>query len=217
MKAGKVQAKAAVVLVLILIIVGIIVAGITKENSMPKLSKEKMQENMEQAEKVKEEEAKASDEKTEADGGYTKELKSFQISVANTAADGEGKEEGQAEAGEAKETKGVDEQKESEEKGEYLCSYTSDRLVTEEDVEELNSKTYENLPQGKGIIQMVVNEIYARYGYQFQNEEIQSYFDQKEWYQNIKVRNTNMDDVIKNMTKTERENVEFLSAYIVEE
>ncbi len=209
MKTGKVQAKAAVVLALILIIVGIIVAGITKENSMPKLSKEKMQENMEQAEKVKEEEAEASDEKTEADGGYSKELESFQISAAKTVADGEVKEEGQA--GEA------EEKKESEEEGGYLCGYTSERLVTEEDVEELNSKSYENLPQGKGVIQMVVNEMYARYGYQFQNEEIQIYFDQKEWYQNIKVRNTNMDDVIKNMAKTERENVEFLSAYIVEE
>ena len=84
-------------------------------------------------------------------------------------------------------------------------------------MEKLNSKTYENLPQGKGIIQMVVNEMYARYGYQFQNEEIQSYFDQKEWYQKITVRSADMDDVIKSMTETERENVEFLSEYIVEE
>ena len=59
--------------------------------------------------------------------------------------------------------------------------------------------------------------MYARYGYQFQNEEIQSYFDQKEWYQKITVRSADMDDVIKSMTETERENVEFLSEYIVEE
>lgn len=210
MKTGKVQAKAAVVLALILIIVGIIVAGIVKESSMPKLSKEKMQENMEQAATIREEESKSSDEKAEADGKYSKELESFQISAAKTAVDKEVKEE---QAGEAKEK---EEQNNQEEDG-YLCGYTSERLVTEEDVEELNSKTYEDLPQGKGIIQMVVNEMYARYGYEFQNEEIQSYFDQKEWYQKITVRNTNMDDVIKNMTETERNNVEFLSAYIVEE
>ena len=55
MKTGKIQAKAAVVLALILIIVGIIVTGIAKETSMPKLSKERMKENFEQAEKAKEE------------------------------------------------------------------------------------------------------------------------------------------------------------------
>ena len=213
MKTGKIQAKAAVVLALILIIVGIIVTGIAKETSMPKLSKERMKENFEQAEKAKEE-TEVTGEKTEADERYAKNLESFQISAAEAAVNGAVKEDQISETEEMKETEG---KKESEEEGEYLCRYTSERLVTEEDVEKLNSKTYENLPQGKGIIQMVVNEMYARYGYQFQNEEIQSYFDQKEWYQKITVRSADMDDVIKSMTETERENVEFLSEYIVEE
>ena len=64
---------------------------------------------------------------------------------------------------------------------------------------------------------MVVNELYAKYGYQFGNEEIQGYFDQQEWYQDIPTRNTDMNDVIQKMTGTERANVEFLSPYIEEE
>lgn len=97
-----------------------------------------------------------------------------------------------------------DEDEEDDAENSYLCAYSSDRLMTEEDVQELQQGTYADLPQGKGIIRMVVNELYAKYGYQFGNEEIQAYFNQKEWYQDIPTRNTDMNDVIKKMTDTER-------------
>ena len=110
-----------------------------------------------------------------------------------------------------------DEDEEDDAENSYLCAYSSDRLMTEADVQELKEGTYADLPQGKGIIRMVVNELYAKYGYQFGKEEIQAYFNQKEWYQDIPTRSTDMNDVIKKMTDTERANVEFLSPYIEEE
>ena len=103
------------------------------------------------------------------------------------------------------------------ETGEYLCSYSSERQMTEADVSELRSGTYEDLPEGKNIIRMVINELYAKYGYQFNNEEIQKYFEQKQWYQDITVRNKDMDSIFKGMTDIEKSNVEFLSAFGEEE
>lgn len=101
--------------------------------------------------------------------------------------------------------------------GEYLCSYSSERQMTEADVAELKAGTYEDLPEGKNIIQMVINELYAKYGYQFSNEEIQKYFEQKQWYQDITVRNDDMEGIFKGMTDIEKANVEFLSAFGEEE
>ncbi len=100
---------------------------------------------------------------------------------------------------------------------EYLCTYSSERLMTEADVAELQAGVYENLPEGKNIIQMVINEMYAKYGYQFQNEAIQSYFDQKEWYQQITVRNSDMEAILSGMTDIEVANVQFLAPYGEEE
>lgn len=96
---------------------------------------------------------------------------------------------------------------------EYLCSYSADRLLTEADINELKNTQYEDLPEGKDIIQMVINEMYARHGYEFNNEEIQAYFNGKKWYQNIEERNDSMDDIYNNMSDIERKNVDFISEY----
>lgn len=99
----------------------------------------------------------------------------------------------------------------------YLCSYSAERLLTESDVETLNQATYEGLPEGKSIIQMVINEMYAKHGYEFENEEIQAYFNRQSWYQNINVHNRDMDSIFEDMTDMEKANVEFLSAHNGEE
>ena len=95
----------------------------------------------------------------------------------------------------------------------YLCAYSTERLLTEEDIEELRAGEYDELPQGKSIIRMVINEMYARYGYQFENEEIQAFFDRQSWYQDIALRDTNMTDIYNNMSEIERANVDFLAAH----
>ena len=128
----------------------------------------------------------------------------------------QGQDEAEAEEGYEGHTKAITAFQVTSAGADYLCSYSSDRLMTEADVQELKQGTYEGLPQGMGIIRMVVNEIYAKNGYQFGNEVIQEYFDQKQWYQAIPTRNAEMDSVIQEMTSTERANVEFLSPYIEE-
>ncbi len=99
---------------------------------------------------------------------------------------------------------------------EYLCSYSSDRLLDESDIEYLKQKKTDPFPANETILQMVVNEIYAKYGYTFRNEEIQQYFENKQWYQDITIRIKEMDQVFDRMTKTEQENVKFLSAHMEE-
>lgn len=95
----------------------------------------------------------------------------------------------------------------------YLCSYSNERLVTEEDIDKLKNTKYDNLPAGKDIIQMVINEMYARHGYKFNNKDIQAYFDSKKWYKDIKDHNDNMDDIYNNMSDIERKNVDFISGH----
>lgn len=98
-----------------------------------------------------------------------------------------------------------------EDDDEYLCSFSSERLLTEADIRNLRAGVYDDLPEGKDIIQMVVNEMYARYGYQFNNQEILAYFEQKQWYNDIMGKTSDMDYIYQNMSEIEKENVSFLS------
>lgn len=93
----------------------------------------------------------------------------------------------------------------------YLCSYSTEREITAEDVESLKAGTYTNLPADKDILRMVINEMYAKYGYEFSDADIQSYFDQKQWYQNITDRNDDMDIIYQGMTDIEKTNIDFLT------
>ena len=95
----------------------------------------------------------------------------------------------------------------------YLCSDSSSRVLTQEDIEELQSGTYPDLPEGEGIIQMAVNEMYARKGYQFGSQGIQDYFEEKEWYRDIRQRNSDQKSIYQNMSDIEKANVQFLSSF----
>lgn len=172
----------------------------------PKLSEDKMREYAAAAQEA----GLAADSQAEAGGGSWEEGVSKKMEPFEVKAAGSSKKAG------AKEDKGQEAEEGQEAAGEngFLCTYSSERLMTDADVADLNSQTFEGLPQGKSIIQMVINEMYARYGYQFQNEEIQAYFDQKAWYKEIPVRNSNMEQISGNMTSTERSNVEFLSGHL---
>lgn len=98
----------------------------------------------------------------------------------------------------------------------YLNSETSIRVLTLQDVEVMKAGSYDNLPEGKSMIQMVINEMYARYGFRFTNQNIQNYFESKEWYQNITERSMNMDEIYQKMTDIEKANIEFLTLCIEE-
>ena len=198
-----------------------VLAYLAVSTKPPKLSEEKMQKAAEAAEAAKKENISQAEGTEEEDGEpepMAKSIKSFQLTAGTSSLSGSASANGEQEAdSDEKDDEDSGEDEEDDAENSYLCAYSSDRLMTEEDVQELQQGTYADLPQGKGIIRMVVNELYAKYGYQFGNEEIQAYFNQKEWYQDIPTRNTDMNDVIKKMTDAERANVEFLSPYIEEE
>ena len=196
---------AIIILGVLAVICAAALAVLAMANKPVELSQDKMKETVEAAEKAKKE-SRGQDEAEEGYEGHAKAIAAFQVTSA-----GAGQAQGAAEGGAA-----AQEGAPASAGADYLCSYSSDRLMTEADVQELKQGTYEGLPQGMGIIRMVVNEIYAKNGYQFGNEAIQAYFDQKQWYQATPTRNAEMDSVIQEMTSTERANVEFLSPYIEE-
>ena len=69
----------------------------------------------------------------------------------------------------------------------YLCSYSSDRLLTDSDVEGYLNANYSeyNFPEGINIIQMIINEIYAKHGYEFTDSKLSAYFSNKTWYKHL--------------------------------
>lgn len=93
---------------------------------------------------------------------------------------------------------------------EYLCADSIVRVLNNADVDNLRAGVYEDLPEGKDIIQMVVNEIYARNGYQFENEAIQAYFSEKSWYQASEKDAGDMDAIYGKMSEIDKANIDFL-------
>lgn len=137
-------------------------------------------------------------EETYGDGEYAGNGEDFEIVIAATTP-----EEGQDTPEEGQ-----------EESTDYLCAESDQRELTEDDVTALQNQTVEGLPEGKSIIQMVINEMYARRGYQFGDEAIQAYFDAKAWYQEITDRTDDMDAVLASMSEVEKTNIDFLSTYV---
>lgn len=134
---------------------------------------------------------------------YSGSGEDFEIVITETTAEEDAPEEGQdtPEEGQAEST-------------DYLCAESDQRELTEDDVTALQNLTVEGLPEGKDIIQMVINEMYARRGYQFGDEAIQAYFDSKEWYQEITERTDDMDAILASMSEVEKTNIDFLSTYV---
>ena len=61
---------------------------------------------------------------------------------------------------------------------------------------------------------MVINEMYAKKGYQFTDTAIQDYFNSKTWYQGIAEKTDDMDAIFNGMSDIEKANVEFLQTYV---
>lgn len=97
----------------------------------------------------------------------------------------------------------------------YLCSYSSDRLLTGSDVEGYLSANYSeyNFPEGINIIQMIINEIYAKHGYEFTDSKLSAYFSNKTWYKSNTNKVNDMNAVSDSMSEIEKKNVDFLNNY----
>ena len=85
----------------------------------------------------------------------------------------------------------------------YLCSYSSDRLLTDSDVEGYLNANYSeyNFPEGINIIQMIINEIYAKHGYEFTDSKLSAYFSNKTWYKSNTNKVNDMNAVSDSMSE----------------
>lgn len=103
----------------------------------------------------------------------------------------------------------------SEDMGEYLCAYSSERVMTEYEVEDYMNADYlsYNFPGNITIIQMIINEMYARHGYAFSDEGLTNYFNQKEWYRSIESKSDDMNQVYDSMSEIEHANITLLQQY----
>ena len=97
----------------------------------------------------------------------------------------------------------------------YLCSYSSDRLLKDSDVEGYLNANYSeyNFPEGINIIQMIINEIYAKHGYEFTDSKLSAYFSNKTWYKSNTNKVNDMNAVSDSMSEIEKKNVDFLNSY----
>lgn len=97
----------------------------------------------------------------------------------------------------------------------YLCSYSSDRLLTDSDVEGYLNANYSeyNFPEGINIIQMIINEIYTKHGYEFTDSKLSAYFSNKTWYKSNTNKVNDMNAVSDSMSEIEKKNVDFLNSY----
>ena len=64
--------------------------------------------------------------------------------------------------------------------------------------------------EGKTLQQMIINEMYAVYGYQFQTDLMIEYFEGKSWYNSIEKREQDMNKIYDNMSEVEHKNIDFL-------
>ena len=89
----------------------------------------------------------------------------------------------------------------------YLCSYSSDRLLTDSDVEGYLNANYSeySFPEGINIIQMIINEIYAKHGYEFTDSKLSAYFSNKTWYKSNTNKVNDMNAVSDSMSEIEKE------------
>ncbi len=96
---------------------------------------------------------------------------------------------------------------------EYLCAFSSERLITNADMASLENANSESFPGDRELAQMMVNEIYARHGCRFEDEELNEYFGKKDWYQAIGTYETDKDKIYDSMSQIEKGNIDFLKAY----
>lgn len=57
---------------------------------------------------------------------------------------------------------------------------------------------------GRDMAQVVINEIFARYGYSFTKPEMQSFYKKKDWYRKIKKKEPDINKVVNKIAKKNR-------------
>ncbi len=92
----------------------------------------------------------------------------------------------------------------------YIYEDSNACAMTEGDVALAEKSLTEELPEGKSIEEMILNEIYARHGYRFEDPKLQAYFDGKQWYLDIGSYSSDLEEINESLNDFEKQNVEFL-------
>ena len=186
-----------------------------KKNEAEKESKEGEEdtsENKEDTEETKEDSKNSEDTEAKED--------SENKEAGESAEDGENKEDSdKKENSDNKEDavtgkEGKKEVKEEEKKSspKYLFADSSKKKLDEKSalalVKKLESMNYV-IPADTSIPRMIINEMYAKHGAKFKNENIQRYFNKKSWYKKIK-KKISTDKAFSKMKKIEKKNIEVL-------
>lgn len=97
----------------------------------------------------------------------------------------------------------------------YICSYSAEREITREEITAYMNTDYSNygFPGDRSITQMIINEMYARHGYQFNADDLNQYFSQKQWYASITSKTNDMDSIYQAMSDVEKANITLLKEY----
>lgn len=95
---------------------------------------------------------------------------------------------------------------------EYLCFEIDEEVIDDvsySDLVKKINKDYSEMPAGKTVSQMIINEIYARHGYVFKTKEISKFFEAKSWYE---PDTSDMSEITSRLNKTELKNIKYLQS-----
>ena len=183
-----------------------------KEESDSKESEEDTSENKEDTEEIKEDSKSSEDTETKED--------SENKEAGESAEDGENKEisenkensDNKEDTVTGKEEKKEVKEEEKKSSPKYLFADSSKKKLDEKSavalVKKLESMNYV-IPADSSIPSMIINEMYAKHGAKFKNENIQKYFNKKSWYKKIK-KKISTDKAFSKMNKIEKKNIEVL-------
>ena len=89
----------------------------------------------------------------------------------------------------------------------FIYKAVYDKKLDDSDLEAISQLAIEGLPTGKTASQMIINEIYARHGYIFSNDEINDFFKKRGWYNGV---SSNDGEVTSQFSQTEKDNIVIL-------
>lgn len=75
-------------------------------------------------------------------------------------------------------------------------------------IEKVDGKGYK-MPGDRSAARMIINEMYAKHGAKFKDNEVQKYFNKKSWYKKIK-KKISTDKAFSKMSSLEKKNIEIL-------
>ena len=75
-------------------------------------------------------------------------------------------------------------------------------------IEKVDGKGYK-MPGDRSAARMIINEMYAKHGAKFKDNEVQKYFNKKSWYKKIKNK-ISTDKAFSKMSSLEKKNIEIL-------